>query len=90
MWSNVVELRGFEPLTYSMRTSRNRPTCAFASSSCDGCARKPQLRALVVLAAGSCRKFCYSPSVPPLPPGPVASKHTSLCLLEPGKLGDLP
>ena len=30
---------------------------------------------LVRLAAGSCRKFCCSPGVPPLFPQPTASKH---------------
>jgi hypothetical protein len=42
--SNSVELRGFEPLTYSMRTSRDGPTWAFAAASSDGCATSPQIR----------------------------------------------
>jgi len=70
-----VELRGFEPLTYSMRTSRNRPTWEFVASSCDGCAGNVQVKALVRLTAGSRRKFRCSPSVPQLLPQPVASKH---------------
>lgn len=38
-------------LTYSMRTSRFGLTWAFIAASCDGCARKAQVRELVRLAA---------------------------------------
>ena len=38
-----VELRGFEPLTYSMRTSRVGLTWEFVAGSCDGCATSPQV-----------------------------------------------
>jgi hypothetical protein len=31
-------------MTYSMRTSRNTPTCAFVARTCDGCAPSPQVR----------------------------------------------
>ena len=56
---NSVELRGFEPLTYSMRTSI--PGRLFAPSWV-GPARKPLVRTLILLVAGSRRKFCCVPT----------------------------
>jgi hypothetical protein len=48
---------------------------------------------LDVLAAGSCGKFCCSPSVPPLLPQPVASKlfarEPIRLVTAPGRIGSL-
>src|ERR1700757_3233699 len=44
----------------------NESTWAFIGSSCDGCASKRQVRALGLLVAGSCRKFCVGPLWVPL------------------------
>ena len=62
----------------------NESNWTFTGSSCVGCVKSSQVSVLVRLAAESRRKFCCSPSVPPLLPQQEASKHAS-----PGLLADV-